>query len=152
MAIQSKAFLSAYREYLASNSGKFTHQREIIIEEFLRSKSHIGADALFSLVQKRDSKIGLASVYRTLNSLVDSGLAVERRFVDRSSVYEPNDADSHHDHMICMRCRTIVEFEDDEIERLQLAVAKRLGFTLVDHKLELFGLCNNGKCRAVAKD
>ncbi len=146
-----KTLMDAYKAYLTENALKFTRQREVIVEEFLCDPVHISAEDLFRKVQERDSKIGLASIYRTLNSLVDAGLAVERRFLDKSSVYEYNDPHEHHDHLICMRCQHIFEFENDEIETLQETVAKNMGFTLTDHKLELYGLCNKKNCKYLVK-
>lgn len=145
------SLLSAYKAYLAENALKFTKQREVIVEEFFRDPVHLSAEELFKRVQDRDPKIGLASIYRTLNSLVDAGLAVERRFLDKTSVYEYNDPHEHHDHLICMRCHHIFEFENEEIESLQESVAKRLGFTLTDHKLELYGVCNKKNCKYLVK-
>lgn len=144
---QVQSMLEAYKSYLAENSLKFTRQREVILEEFLSDPIHLSAEDLFRKVQERDSKIGLASIYRTLNSLVDAGLAVERRFLDKSSVYEYNDPDEHHDHLICMTCQKIFEFENTEIEKLQELVASQMGFTLMDHKLELYGKCNRKNCK-----
>jgi Fur family ferric uptake transcriptional regulator len=145
--------MEAYKDYLSNKGLKSTRQRTLIVEEFFREGAHINADDLFRKVQKRDSSIGLASVYRTLKSLVDSGLAVERRFLNKSSVFEYNDPTAHHDHFICMKCHHIIEFENEEIERLQEQVAKQLGFRLIDHKLELYGICTKGDCaRRFAQD
>jgi Fur family ferric uptake transcriptional regulator len=90
--------------------------------------------------------VGLASVYRTIGSLVEAGLAVERRFLDRTSVYELEEPGQHHDHLICLRCRKIFEFENDEIEQQQKKVAEGLGFSLKEHKLELYGWCQRTNC------
>jgi len=147
----TKALLEAYRDYLTAKGLKSTRQRTLIVEEFFREGAHISADDLFRKVQKRASGIGLASVYRTLKSLVDSGLAVERRFLDKSSVFEYNNPAAHHDHLICMRCNQIIEFENAEIERLQEQVARQLGFRLIDHKLELYGICTKGDCARRAR-
>ena len=138
--------LDGYRDYLVQKGLKLTKQRLLIVEEFFRSGAHISADDLFRRVQKRYRGIGLASVYRTLKSLTESGLAVERRFLDKTSVFEYNDPTAHHDHLICMRCHQIIEFENEEIEKLQEAVARQLGFRLIDHKLELYGICTKGDC------
>ena len=138
--------LETYRAYLVENQLKFTNQRKIIISEFLRAGGHLSAEELFKLVKKKASGVGLASVYRTINSLVEAGLAVERRFLDRTSVYEIHEPNHHHDHLICLRCRKIFEFENDEIEDLQEKVAESLGFTLKDHKLELHGWCKRTNC------
>lgn len=141
-----KALLDAYKAYLSEHKLKFTAQRETIIAEFMRSGGHVSAEELFRNVKKKDSGVGLASVYRTINSLVEAGLAVERRFLDRTSVYEIHEPGHHHDHLICMRCRKIFEFENEAIEEQQRKVAESLGFTLKDHKLELHGWCNRTNC------
>lgn len=141
-----QSLVHAYRDYLVQQKLKSTRQRLLIVEEFFKGGAHISADDLFRKVQKRYRGIGLASVYRTLKSLVESGLAVERRFLDKSSVFEYNNPTAHHDHLICMRCHQIIEFENEEIERLQEQVAKQLGFRLIDHKLELYGVCLRGDC------
>lgn len=143
---KTKTLLDAYRDYLGVKKLKITRQRMLIVEEFFREGAHISADDLFRKVKNRDEKIGLASVYRTLKSLVESGLAVERRFLDKTSVFEYNNPAEHHDHLICMRCHQIIEFENEEIEKLQEEVAKKLGFRLIDHKLELYAVCLRGDC------
>lgn len=140
------AILDRYKVYLTEHQLKFTNQRKVIISEFFRVGGHISAEELFRLVKKKASGVGLASVYRTINSLVAAGLAVERRFLDKTSVYEIHEAGHHHDHLICLRCRKIFEFENDEIEEQQKRVAQNLGFDLKDHKLELYGWCQKVNC------
>ena len=143
-------FLESYKVYLAQHALKMTSQRKVIISEFLKAGGHLSAEDLFNMVKKKDSGVGLASVYRTINSLVDAGLAVERRFLDRTSVYELENPGHHHDHLICMRCRKIFEFENEAIEEQQKKTAENLGFTLKDHKLELYGWCNKANCPNLA--
>lgn len=138
--------LDKYKVYLSERQLKFTNQRKVIISEFFRIGGHISAEELFRLVKKKASGVGLASVYRTINSLVAAGLAVERRFLDRTSVYEVHEDGHHHDHLICMKCRKIFEFENEEIENQQRRVAENLGFDLKDHKLELYGWCQKQNC------
>lgn len=145
-SVSVKDFLQRYQNYLSQNGLKLTKQRKIIISEFLQAGGHLNAEDLFHLVKKKASGIGLASVYRTINSLVQAGLMVERRFLDKSSVYEVLEPGAHHDHLICMRCRKIFEFENDRIEALQEEVAKSMGFKLSDHKLELYGYCQKNNC------
>ena len=97
-------------------------------------------DDLLSRVRKRNKKVGYATVYRTLKLLVDSGLAHQRQFGDGQARFEVTG--DHHDHLICTKCGLILEFEDEEIERLQENVAARLGsFKVVRHRHELYGLC-----------
>jgi Fur family ferric uptake transcriptional regulator len=129
-----------WREYVHDNRLNVTAQREAIVEQFLRTRDHVSIDELLSKVRKRQPKVGYATVYRTLKLLVDSGLAVERQFGDGQARYEV--VGDHHDHLICVKCGLILEFEDDEIERLQERIATRLGnFTVLRHRHELYGLC-----------
>lgn len=127
-----------------------TTQRKVVCDLFFRSNGHHSVDDLLMLVKKKDKKIGYATVYRTLKLLVECGLANERRFSDAVTRYEVTDADDeHHDHLICVDCNEIVEFEDPEIERLQEVLAARHGFKLLRHKHELYGRCQ--KCRRKRK-
>ena len=138
--------LKAYKRYLAERNLKFTSQRKVIISEFMKAGGHISAEELFRMVKRKAPGVGLASVYRTISSMVEAGLAVERRFLDKSSVYEIFEQGHHHDHLICLKCKKIFEFENEKIESLQEEVATRLGFKLQDHKLELYGWCERKKC------
>jgi len=136
-----------WRAYLESNKLNITTQREAIVEQFLKSQDHVSIDELLTRVRKRHSRVGYATVYRTLKLLVDSGLAIERQFGDGQARYEV--AGEHHDHLICTKCGLILEFEDDEIEALQERIALRLGgFNVIRHRHELYGLCP--KARGVA--
>lgn len=123
-----------------------TAQRKLVCDLFFRSGGHHSVDDLLALVRKKDKRIGYATVYRTMKLLVECGLANERRFSDSVTRYEVTDAhDEHHDHLICVDCNDIVEFEEPEIERLQEVLAKNHGFKLLRHKHELYGRCP--KCR-----
>jgi len=129
-----------WRMYITERRLNTTAQREAIVEQFLRTRDHVSIDELLTKVRKRHPKVGYATVYRTLKLLVDSGLAVERQFGDGQARYEV--VGDHHDHLICVKCGLILEFEDDEIERLQDKIAQRLGgFTVLRHRHELYGLC-----------
>ncbi len=129
-----------WRAYITDRRLNITAQREAIVEMFLRTREHVSIDELLSKVRKRQPRVGYATVYRTLKLLVDSGLAVERQFGDGQARYEV--VGDHHDHLICVKCSLILEFEDDEIERLQDRIAERLGgFTVLRHRHELYGLC-----------
>ena len=134
------ALKERWRAYIVDRHLNTTAQREAIVEQFLRTRDHVSIDELLTKVRKRHPKVGYATVYRTLKLLVDSGLAVERQFGDGQARYEV--VGDHHDHLICVKCGLILEFEDDEIERLQDRIATRLGgFTVLRHRHELYGLC-----------
>src|SRR5262245_5340793 len=129
-----------WRSYIQDRRLNTTSQRAAIVEQLLRPRDPRSTDERPGKVRKRHPKVGYATVYRTLKLLVDSGLAVERQFGDGQARYEV--VGDHHDHLICMKCGLILEFEDDEIERLQDKIAERLGgFTVLRHRHELYGLC-----------
>jgi Fur family ferric uptake transcriptional regulator len=134
--------VAKFNNYLAANGLKSTRQRHIIAGVFFSLKKHISAEELYERVSKRDSSIGLVTVYRTLKLLTKAGLAKERQFGGGKARFEPALPDTHHDHLICTECGTIVEFESAKIEKMQTELANEHGFRVFDHKLELYGLCS----------
>lgn len=128
-------------DYIVQHNLKITKQRRAVLEAFLGSEDHVSAEELYKLVTEKEPKIGLATVYRTLSLLTQSGLASELDFGDGQKRYEHKFMHSHHDHMICTECGKIIEFSHPMIEKLQEEVAGRHGFKLTSHKLDLFGLC-----------
>ena len=131
--------------YMKAHGLKFTQQRELILATFMGSRKHIAVDELLRAVRVREPRVGHATVYRTMKLFVDAGIATERHFSEGASRYEPADehGDGHHDHLICTRCAKIIEFENAEIEELQIEIAARYGFRLLDHKMELYGICRD---------
>ena len=133
-------------DYMAKHGLRSTEQRRLVTEMFFATEEHLSIEDLLDRARVEEPKIGYATVYRTLKLLKECGLAFERHFGDGVSRYEVAWADEHHDHLICVECEKIIEFEDADIEELQHGVAARLGFMLVRHKLELYGLC--AECQA----
>ena len=123
---------------------RLTEQRKIIAKilseskEDYGSKDHPDVDELHKRVTQIDDKISIATVYRTVKLLEESGIIERHDFKEGKSRYEPS-TDEHHDHLIDINSGEIVEFVDKDIEKLQNEVAKKLGYKLVDHKLELYG-------------
>jgi Fur family transcriptional regulator, ferric uptake regulator len=138
-----------WHSYVQDKRLNVTAQREAIVEQFLRTRDHVSIDDLLSKVRKRQPRVGYATVYRTLKLLSECGIAYERKFGDGLTRYELAGEHSHHDHLICVECGTITEFEEDKIEDLQEKVAARYGYELRSHKHELYGLCP--QCRAKRK-
>lgn len=129
-------------EYMARKKLRSTAQRRLIVDTFFDGHPHVTIEDLLAEVRGRDRGIGYATVYRTLKLLAESGVASERRFGDGLSRYElADDDDDHHDHLICVSCGTITEFEEPRIEKLQDAVAERHGFRVESHRHELYGVC-----------
>jgi Fur family ferric uptake transcriptional regulator len=135
--------------FMKTNGLKVTRQREAILDAFLDAGGHVSVEELLGAVRKRSPGVGHATVYRAIKLFVDAGVAQEHKFTDGATLYEPasDDDDDHHDHLICTKCGKIVEFENDEIERLQEVVASTLGFRLVDHRMQLYGACIDPTCK-----
>jgi len=131
-----------FEKYISDKKLKFTSQRNLILDIFLKEEGHISAEDLYKKVSQKYPSIGLATVYRTLKLLSECGLAHERQFGDGQTRYEHSYEHIHHDHLICTRCGKIIEFENSDIEKLQSDVAKRNKFKIYAHKLELYGLCH----------
>jgi Fur family ferric uptake transcriptional regulator len=120
---------------------KATKQREEILQIFLNSPGHQNLSQIYARVAKVNPKIGYATVYRTLKLLTRFGLAAERKFADGETRYESIAKGDHHDHLICLGCGKIIEFEDEALETLQNGIAQRYHFKVFHHRMELYGQC-----------
>lgn len=119
---------------------KVTHQRQVILEVLAVGRHHFTAQEIFDVVNKRFPEIGFATVYRFLKKLTEFQFVSEVRMGGLPARYELAPS-NHHDHMSCIECGKIVEFENYAIENLQEKVAMELGFELTGHVLELYGRC-----------
>ena len=117
---------------------KLTDQRKIIAKVMSESDDHPDVDELYNRVSKIDSKISIATVYRTVKLFEEVGILAKHDFKGGKARYEEI-SESHHDHLIDVKTGEIIEFVDNEIEILQKKVAEKYGYELVDHKLELYG-------------
>ena len=118
---------------------KLTDQRKIIAKIMSDSNDHPDVDELYKRVTKIDSKISIATVYRTVKLFEEVGILAKHEFKGGKARYEEVN-EGHHDHLIDIKSGEIIEFVDDEIEKLQKKVAEKYGYRLVDHKLELYGI------------
>lgn len=118
---------------------RITHQRRVVARALELSEGHPDADELYRRALEIDPKISLATVYRTVKLFEEAGIIEVRDFRDGRARYEDADRD-HHDHLIDVQTGEVIEFLDEEIERLQRKAAAKLGYRLVDHRLELFGV------------
>jgi len=132
-------------EYLKQKNLKWSQQREVILDLFLSTNKHITTEELYQLARAKFPRIGYTTVHRTLKLLSECGLASERHFSDRYTRFESTHKDRHHDHLICIDCGKIVEFECEKIEKMQENIARQKGFKITHHRLELYGMCRN--CR-----
>jgi Fur family ferric uptake transcriptional regulator len=127
-------------ENLCAQKGmRMTEQRRTIARVLSSSKDHPDVEELHRRAAAVDSRISIATVYRTVRLFEEAGILERHDFRDGRSRYE-NVPDIHHDHLIDMKTGKVIEFSDPEIERLQREIAKRLGYNLVDHRLELYGV------------
>ena len=117
---------------------RLTEQRKLIAEAMSDSANHPDVDELHKKVSKLDSKISIATVYRTVKLFEEAGIVSKHDFKGNKSRYEKT-PEEHHDHLIDINSGEITEFVNEEIEKLQKQVAEKLGYKLVDHRLELYG-------------
>ena len=129
--------------YLERHNLKHTKQRDLILEVFLESERHATSDEIYQSVRAGHPNVGYTTVYRTMKLLCDAGLAQEHHFDDGVTRYEIQH--EHHDHLVCLRCGKIIEFESGIIEQAQLEVAESHKFEILRHRHELYGHCQS--CR-----
>ena len=126
-------------ELCAERGLRMTEQRRIIAQTLQDSSDHPDVEELHRRSSAIDSKISIATVYRTVKLFEDAGIIERHDFRDGRSRYEQM-PESHHDHLINLRTGKVIEFQSEEIERLQAEIARKLGYRLVDHRLELYAI------------
>lgn len=134
-----------FRLFLKDQGLQLTGQRELIIDEFLQTTSHVSVEEFYEQVKKREPSIGQVTIFRTLKLLVEAEIARPVNFGDKTIRYERSHGKKHHDHLVCLVCGTIIEVFDQELERIQDALCATYNFTPTNHRLEIFGTCP--KCR-----
>ena len=117
---------------------RLTDQRKLIAKVMSGSENHPDVDELYQRVNKLDSKISIATVYRTVKLFEEAGIVAKHDFKGNKARYEQA-SEEHHDHLIDINTGEITEFVNEDIEKLQKKVAEKLGYKLVDHRLELYG-------------
>lgn len=142
METNYESAIKQLRKVLKKKGMKFTEQRALILKLLLKLDDHLTAEELHEIVKKEypDQNIGIATVYRTLNFLEEMNLISSISFGKDGKKYEGNNS-SHHDHIICTSCGKIVEFFDESIEKRQEQIAKKNGFKIQDHTMQLYGIC-----------
>lgn len=129
------------KSYMDAQGLRSTGQRRLVIDIFFDTHEHLTIDELLEIARAHDDRISYATVYRTMKMLASGGIAHELHFGDGPTRFELADEDAHHDHLICIECGAIIEFEEPLIEELQLRVALKYGFEVLDHKHEIYGKC-----------
>ena len=131
-----------FKTWISRGRLKATKQREEIVNIFFNSTGHKNLAQIYAQVLEVNPKVGYTTVYRTLKLLTRFGLAAQRKFADGETRYEPISEKTHHDHLICLDCGKIIEFEDETLETLQETIARHHHFKVFHHKMELYGRCS----------
>lgn len=136
--------VAAFQEFLQTRSLKSTAQRDLIVKEiFSAPHHHFSAEELLKTARQKDPTISRATVYRTLSLLLESKMLDELDIGKGHKYFEPKFGISHHDHLICLKCEKIIEFENHQIEEIQNKITSAHGFTAVYHTHKIFGTCKN---------
>jgi Fur family ferric uptake transcriptional regulator len=139
--VDGKALLEVLRRYLRDHNLPVTHQREAIATAVFFSDAHPSVGDIERLLRQQKIRAGKATVYRTLELLLNAGLVQEHDFGEGFRRYEPLDAQRHHEHLICLHCGKVVEFSSERIERMKSLIADEHGFRHRHHRLEIYGIC-----------
>lgn len=142
--------LEHFQGFLAERKLRMTKERETLVKEILRAPRHFEAEQLIRRLRWSRRRVSRATVYRTLSLLEECGILRRSSFGGDRSYYEAVLNEGHHDHLICLECGRIEEFNDAQIESLQQRVCEDRGFTLMDHVHQMFGLCP--ECEQKSKD
>ena len=140
-----KEVLEVFHAYLRQNALKRTYQKDLILEVFLSSEGHMSIEDVHQLVRRRDSKIGIVTVFRTLKSLNSCGIAREISLGDGLTRYEHGYHHPHHHHIVCTECHRTIEFVSPELEQIQSRIVEKYHFESVHHRFQIYGLCED--CR-----
>src|SRR4051812_31255451 len=133
--------LQMVRDEARRRGVRWTNQRQTIVDTFIACDDHITVEELHRRVRQIDRSVSAATVYRTVNMLVDLGVAHKGNFGSGSASFECAVNKQHHDHLVCVACGAITEFHDHKIEELQEEIARSNGFQLHHHRMELYGVC-----------
>ena len=136
--------LEKFKKLLKTNTLKFTKQRELILKFLYENSEHYTPEDIYTLLKNEnpDINIGIATVYRTLTLLEESGIASSISFGAQGKKYELG-LKKHHDHLICTACGDIIEFFDETIETQQEKIADKFNFKMTGHTMKIVGLCEN---------
>ena len=143
--MENKREHTIFRKYLERRGLKLTHERQALFDELFSKHEHVEADELLVRLRANHKKISRATIYRTLELMVDAGIVGRVRIGDAGYRYERLRAGDHHDHLICDQCGRVIEFREPRIEQLQDDVAERYGFVLLSHTHQMRGICRS--CR-----
>ena len=135
--------IQKFAEYLSRHKLKMTRERRVIVDHVLAVRGHFDVDDLLARLRQGGHGVSRATLYRNLPRLVDSGLVHKVEMAHGQARYELMIGRHHHDHMVCLGCGTILEFESPEVERIQVAVCRRRKFHMTGHTHQIRGYCES---------
>ena len=130
-----------FKSFIKSKQLRSTSQRDLIVDVFLKTERHLNTQELFDIVKKKNTKVGYATVARTLKLMAEAGLCEAVDFGDGYARYEHKYNHSHHDHLVCTGCGAFVEICSKRLENLQQKLVAQHGYVQVSHRLQIFGMC-----------
>ena len=140
---EGAALLERFRRHLQDRHLPVTRQRDLVAQAVLTSDEHLSVEAIEKRLKEQGEHVGTATIYRTLDVLVRSGLVRAHDFGEGFKRYEPMPQQAHHEHLICLRCSRVVEFQNERLERMLPIIADEHAFQHQRHRVEIFGLCQN---------
>jgi Fur family ferric uptake transcriptional regulator len=142
---EGEALLDRFRRYLRDHRLPVTRQRDLVAQAVFLADDHPSVDGIIRAVKLGGEHVGTATVYRTLDVLVESGLVRAHDFGEGFKRYEPVPGQAHHEHLICEQCGRVVEFQNEPLERMLPIIADEHGFQHRRHRVEIYGVCRD--CR-----
>jgi Fur family transcriptional regulator, ferric uptake regulator len=142
---EGAALLERFRRYLRDHRQPVTRQRDLVAQAVFLSDDHPSVDTIGKSLKARGEHVGVATVYRTLDLLMQSGLVRAHEFGQGFKRYEPVPSAADHEHLVCERCGRVVEFQHERLERMLPVIADEHGFQHRRHRIEVYGICR--ECR-----
>lgn len=149
MSERAALLLERFRRWLRDRHQPITSKRDLVAAVVLGADRHLSVDDVIAELRQRDAHVGTATIYRTLDTLVEAGLARAHDFGEGFRRYEAFDSRGDHGHLVCRRCGTVTEFALEQLERALPLVADAHGFLAESHRVELHGLCQACRRREV---
>jgi Fur family ferric uptake transcriptional regulator len=149
--VERGAVIDEFRAYLREHNLPVTPQRLAVAEVLLLRDRHFSADEIEQALRAEGISVGTATVYRTLEVLVKSGLVVERDFGEGFRRYESARGMPQHEHLLCTVCGRVVEFQDDRLDRMSTLLAEAHGFATNSHRLVIYGVCSDCQARGATR-
>lgn len=147
---EGAALLERFRRFLRDHRLPVTRQRDLVAQTVLLAEDHLSVDGIRRRLRDKGEQVGTATVYRTLDVLLESGLVRAHDFGEGFKRYEAMPAQAHHEHLICERCGRVVEFQNERLERMLPIIADEHGFQHDRHRVEIYGICRECRQRELA--